>query len=137
MKEVCLDPQIGSHAPKVAAWLTALLMLVAVSATAQSSQAKNISGNAAKGKELYSRTGCYECHGRDGQGSVLSGPRVGPEPIPFSALVSYVRQPRGQMPPYTRKVMSDSELADIYAFLQSLPKPADVKDTPLLRTPTK
>ena len=36
------------------------------------------------------------------------------------------------MPPYTSKVVSDSEMADIYAFLQSLPQPPAVKDIPLL-----
>jgi mono/diheme cytochrome c family protein len=117
--------------------LPALLILAAVPVGAQSAQTKNPSGNAVKGKDLYTRDGCYECHGRAGQGSILSGPRVGPEPIPFAALVSYVREPRGQMPPYTRKVMSDAELADIFAFLQTLPKPTEVKDIPLLNTQSK
>ncbi len=112
------------------------LILSAMTVGAQSPQAKNPTGDAVKGKQLYSRDGCYECHGRAGQGSILSGPRVGPDPIPFSALVSYVRQPRGQMPPYTRKVLSDAELADIYAFLQTLPKPAEARDISILK-PTK
>lgn len=114
--------------------LPALLILAARPMVAQT---KNPSGDAVKGKELYTRDGCYECHGRAGQGSILSGPRVGPDPIPFSALASYVRQPRGQMPPYTRKVMSDAELADIYAFLQALPRPAEAKDIPILKSPSK
>jgi ubiquinol-cytochrome c reductase cytochrome c subunit len=113
------------------------LVLTAMTVRAQSPQTKNPSGNAVKGRELYTRDGCYECHGRAGQGSILSGPRVGPEPIPFAALVSYVREPRGQMPPYTRKVMSDAELADIFAFLQTLPKPTEVRDIPLLNTQSK
>jgi hypothetical protein len=36
------------------------------------------------------------------------------------------------MPPYTAKVVKDTELADIHAFLQSLPQPPAVKDVPLL-----
>ena len=122
---------------KIVGWVLPLLILAAIPAGAQSPQTKNSSGDAVKGKELYSRDGCYECHGRAGQGSILSGPRVGPDPIPFSTLVSYVRQPQGQMPPYTRKVMSDAELADIYAFLQTLPKPAEAKDTPILKSQSK
>lgn len=118
---------------KIVGWLAPLLIFAAMPAGGQSSQTKNPSGDSVKGKELYSRDGCYECHGHAGQGSILSGPRVGPDPIPFSALVNYVRQPRGQMPPYTRKVMSDAELADIYAFLQTLPKPAEAKDVPILK----
>jgi ubiquinol-cytochrome c reductase cytochrome c subunit len=48
------------------------------------------------------------------------------------ALIKYVRQPSGQMPPYTSKVISDQELADIFAYLQSRPKGAPGKDIPLL-----
>jgi len=41
--------------------------------------------------------------------------------------VSYVRKPTREMPPYTDKVVSDQELADIYAFLQSRPRPPAAK----------
>ncbi len=81
-------------------------------------------GDAVRGKLIYSSHGCYECHGGQGQGSTQSGPRVGPDPIPFPAFVAYLRQPAGQMPPYTANVISDADLANIYAFLRSLPKPA-------------
>jgi hypothetical protein len=37
------------------------------------------------------------------------------------------------MPPYTAKVVSDTEMADIYAFLQARPEPPDVENIPLLR----
>jgi hypothetical protein len=36
------------------------------------------------------------------------------------------------MPPYTLKVLSDAELADIYAFLRSIPPPRGEKDIPSL-----
>ena len=35
------------------------------------------------------------------------------------------------MPPYAEKILSDSDLADIYAYLQTIPKP-DYKSIPLL-----
>lgn len=89
------------------------------------------SGNAQNGKRIYTSYGCYQCHGREGQGSP-AGSRIGPRPIPFPAFLRYNRQPTGQMPPYTNKVVSDSELADIYAFLQSLPQPPPAKNIPLL-----
>ena len=63
---------------------------------------------------------------------MASGPRIGPDPIPFSALVSYVRHPAGDMPPYSNQVLSDQELSDLYAFLESLPSPPDTKTIPLL-----
>jgi ubiquinol-cytochrome c reductase cytochrome c subunit len=47
-------------------------------------------------------------------------------------LIAYVRQPKGQMPPYTSKVVSDAELADIRAYLASIPEPPPAKYIPLL-----
>ena len=88
-------------------------------------------GNAQNGKRIYTSYGCYQCHGYSAQGGT-AGPRLGPNPISFSAFLLYVRQPTGQMPPYTSKVVSDSEVADIYAFLQAIPKPPDPKSIPLL-----
>ena len=89
-------------------------------------------GDAESGRRIYSSRGCYGCHGGEGQGSILTGPRVGPDPIPFPAFVRYLRQPAGQMPPYTSKVISDAELADIHAFLKSLPQPRSAKSVLLL-----
>lgn len=88
-------------------------------------------GNVQSGKKLFTSYGCYECHGRAAQGGV--GPRIGPDPIPFPAFLGYVRQPAGSMPPYTAKVASDQDLADIYAFLGSLPESPKAKNIPLLQ----
>jgi mono/diheme cytochrome c family protein len=80
-------------------------------------------GNVEAGKRVYTKDGCYECHGREGQGSSMAGPRIGPNPIPFDAFSAYVRKPTREMPPYTAKVLTDQELADIYAFLQARAQP--------------
>jgi mono/diheme cytochrome c family protein len=90
-------------------------------------------GNAENGKKIFNKNGCYECHGREGQGSVMTGPRIAPDPVPFDVLSRYVRKPTGEMPPYTAKVVSDQDLADIYAFLQSRPHPPAAKAIPLLK----
>ena len=90
-------------------------------------------GNAENGKKLFTSVGCYQCHGREAQGSTATGPRLGPRPIAFAALSKYVRAPTGQMPPYTSKVISDAELADIYAFLQARPQPPALESIQLLR----
>jgi mono/diheme cytochrome c family protein len=85
------------------------------------------------GQNLYITDGCYECHGYQGQGATQTGgARLGPPQIPLSGFISYVRQPSGQMPPYTLKVISDQDLAHIYSFLQSVPKPPQSKTIPLL-----
>lgn len=90
-------------------------------------------GNAETGKNIYTKDGCYECHGREGQGAAQgAGPRIGPPLLSFEAFSKYVHQPTAQMPPYTSKVISERELADIYAYLQSRPKAVPSKDIPLL-----
>ena len=89
-------------------------------------------GNAANGKVLYGKIGCYQCHSEQGQGGT-QGPRLGPRPIAFQAFLRYVRTPRGEMPPYKAKVMSDKDVADVYAFLQALPAPPPLSALPLLQ----
>ena len=78
-------------------------------------------GKAENGKKIFSDYGCWQCHGYLGQGG--AGARLAPRPIAWAAFSRYVRRPTDQMPPYTAKVVSDQELADIYAFLQSIPAP--------------
>ena len=89
-------------------------------------------GDATKGKANFERVGCYQCHGHQGQGG-REGPRIAdPVPLAWPALQAWVRTTSGDMPPYTPKVLSDAELIDIYAYLQSVPKAPDFKSIPLL-----
>ena len=89
-------------------------------------------GDATKGKANFERVGCYQCHGHQGQGG-REGPRIAdPVPLAWPALQAWVRTTSGDMPPYTTKVLSDAELVDIYAYLQSVPKAPDFKSIPLL-----
>ena len=83
-------------------------------------------GDAEKGKQIFNTVGCYECHGREGQGSAYTGPRLGPNPLPFAAFSKYVRSPKGEMPPFKAQVLPDAVLADIYAFLRSRPRGASI-----------
>jgi ubiquinol-cytochrome c reductase cytochrome c subunit len=89
-------------------------------------------GDAAKGKKLFNDIGCYQCHGYEAQGGG-AGPRLAPRPLPFDAFSKYVRKPTADMPPYTAKVVTDQDLADIYAFLATIPQPASVDTIPLLK----
>jgi mono/diheme cytochrome c family protein len=88
-------------------------------------------GNVENGKKLFSKFGCYECHGYQGQGGA-AGAKLAPKPISATALIAYVRHPSGTMPPYTAKVASDAELNDIRAYLASVPAPPPLKNIPLL-----
>jgi mono/diheme cytochrome c family protein len=76
-----------------------------------------------KGRLGFVKVGCAQCHGREAQGSPTTGPRLGPNGLPYQAFARYVREPRLQMPPYTQTILSDADLADLYAFVQSRPKP--------------
>jgi mono/diheme cytochrome c family protein len=105
----------------------AFLKSVAPAAAASES----LKGNAASGKRLFLAYGCYQCHGYHGAGAAIA-PRIGPPPISFAALLRYVRAPTGQMPPYTAKVASDQDFADIYAYLKTFPPPAPASSIPLL-----
>ena len=87
-------------------------------------------GNVENGKRLYVKDGCYECHGYAGQGG--AGARLAPKVLPTAALIAYVRHPSGAMPPYTVKVAPDKDLADIRAYLASLPEPPPLSSIPLL-----
>jgi ubiquinol-cytochrome c reductase cytochrome c subunit len=113
-----------------------LLCAVASQAQTAGQSEKNstgAAGNAEAGKRTFTKDGCYECHGREGQGAAqASGPRIGPSQRFVRPFINYVRQPTGQMPPYTSAVISDQELADIYAYLQSRPTATPSKDIPLL-----
>lgn len=109
------------------------LLLGFPAARAQQSPDAAPSGNAQNGKKLFMSDGCYECHGRMGQGAAQTGAaRVGPPQLSFEGFQSYVRAPKNQMPPYTAKALPDSDLADIYAYLKSIPIPPKGKDIPLL-----
>ena len=94
-------------------------------------QAATAAGSAEKGKTAYVQHGCWQCHGFVGQGGV-TGPKLAPDPLPLEALSAFVRNTRGGMPPYQRAILSDADLADIHAYLQSLPKARDYKSIPLL-----
>jgi mono/diheme cytochrome c family protein len=96
-------------------------------------QETTTAANPGNGERLFVRDGCYECHGYLGQGSTSTGgTRLGPPQIPLSAFVSYVREPTGQMPPYTAKAISNENLTEIYNFLKSVPPPPPLKSIPLL-----
>lgn len=82
--------------------------------------------SAGRGQVLFLRDGCYECHGTVGQGAV-TGPRLAPDAPDLETMTAYLRAPAGQMPPYSPKVISDAEIADIHAYLASVKGPAKAR----------
>jgi len=110
--------------------------LIAFAALAASFAAINpaAAADAAKGKIAFTQHGCWQCHGFIGQGSVVTsnGRVIARTQLPLDGFKSFVRTTDAAMPPFRAAVLSDDELDDIYAYLQSLPAPKAVSDIPLL-----
>lgn len=117
-----MNAHVGKTQALMIIALCAGLLALPLPARSQSTTAKN----ADAGRQLFVRKGCFQCHGREGQGAPITGPRLGPNPLALAAFVRAVRTPRAQMPPYTEKLVSDAELADIRAFLESRPGPISI-----------
>jgi mono/diheme cytochrome c family protein len=140
-----VHPARGSHSVRLITTLTAVFAIAGILLLARSDVAAQSAGEAPKttagapsgnsqhGKTLYVTDGCYECHGYAAQGGAGTGPKLGPNPIPYAAFSFQVRSPRDEMPPYTAKVLSDADLADIFAFVQSIPQPPKPDSIPLLK----
>jgi mono/diheme cytochrome c family protein len=96
-------------------------------------QAAAEAADSARGKILFTeKYGCYQCHGTQGQGSPVTGPRLAPNPMPFEALSAFVRTSSREMPPFREAVLPNEDLADIYAYLQSIKPGPDYKSIPML-----
>ncbi len=108
----------------------ALACILALPAAAQDAP----KGDAANGKKIYLADGCYFCHGRAGQGGAYNGPApvLAKTEMPFDGFKGQLRQPVQDMPAYSEAVMSDQQIADLYAFVQSLPGRRDPKSIPIL-----
>lgn len=89
-------------------------------------------GNAVEGKRLFLAYGCYECHGTTGAGGGSAGPKLAPNPLPLTAIKAKLRTRSGRMPVYTAAVLKDSQIVDIVAYLQAIPRGKPARDIPLL-----
>jgi mono/diheme cytochrome c family protein len=116
------------------AFVRVRLALAAAAASLVLAHGAMAAPSADNGKTEFVKHGCWQCHGFEGQGSVTtSGGRViADSQLPFEAFKAYVRDPGGAMPPFHAEILSDDDLADIYAYLESRPKPEPPKDIPLL-----
>jgi mono/diheme cytochrome c family protein len=91
-------------------------------------------GDAANGRKVYLADGCYQCHGRVGQGGLMTGPApiLAQTRLPFAAFKRQVRHPVNDMPAYPETLLLDKDLIDIFAFLQALPGRRPLKEVPML-----
>ncbi len=93
-----------------------------------------LAASAEKGKIAFIKNGCWQCHGFQGQGSVATsnGVVLAPDPMPYETFEAFVRSSNRAMPPYREAILSNADLSDIYAYLQSIPKTKDASSIPLL-----
>lgn len=122
------------------AFLTAALIIAAVLALIPDANTQSRK-DAQSGKKVFEKVGCFRCHGSAGEGMPQKGKEAGSPKIAATKLslrdfLESVRKPKGQMPPFGTKQVSDEELSDVYAFLESaasqpkleLPSSASSKD---------
>ena len=95
-----------------------LAMLLTTSGIAQSDNIVDVDG-----RSLYIKFGCHQCHGYEGQGGLLTGPRIAPNPLRLKGFTKIVRRPYGVMPAYSDKVISDETLKIIHQYLKSISDP--------------
>jgi mono/diheme cytochrome c family protein len=119
---------------------TSLKLLILTAALALgTASAQTATGDANRGKDLFGKKYmCYTCHGWDGHGgagATLSGMKMNQ-----TAFTGYVRSGGpgtagvgGRMPSYTVKVIPDQDLADIFAYVKTLPASTPAKNIPLLK----
>jgi mono/diheme cytochrome c family protein len=89
-------------------------------------------GDAKRGQQTYMAVGCWECHGSVGQGGDTDGPRLAAIAGSYSSFLQQLRVPRSEMPPYEAKILPDSDVANIYAYVRSIRQSKAAKDIPLL-----
>ncbi len=111
-----------------------LSVVLALAACAAVSGSAHADGDAQKGKVAFIKNGCWQCHDFAGEGSIATsnGRVIARTAIPLDAFKAFVRTSNGPMPPFRPEILSDQDLDDIYAYLQSLPLPKQASDIPLL-----
>jgi mono/diheme cytochrome c family protein len=71
-----------------------------------------------QGQRLFYEVGCFYCHGIQAEGDV--GPQIARTELSLDLLIQQVYQPVGDMPLFSPATVSESDLAAIYAYLQTL-----------------
>jgi mono/diheme cytochrome c family protein len=126
---------------RVALSAAALFVIVSATASAQTpapaagaapaGAAAAPAGNVQNGQKLFMQYYCYSCHGSDGQGG--AGARLmAPNTPNYNAFRGVLRKGSGGMPPYRSAVVPDADVADLFAYVKSIPAPKSARDIPML-----
>ena len=108
----------------VAVFVLALPLAHAGTRAAQGGAAAPV-GDPAAGKVVFTigNTSCRNCHGTDGEGAYA--PALAGRMLPYERFRDYVRNPIGRMPGWIDRELTDQEIADLVAYFDSLPPPAE------------
>jgi len=123
------------HAPALALGVVALTAgALALGAATFAARAQEPAGDPANGARIYVAVGCFTCHGRAGQGGAFNytTPALAKIQWPVEAFRAFLRIGVNDMPAYAKEVLSDQQVADVHAFLRSLPGSRSPSDIPLL-----
>ncbi len=112
----------------------AVVLTVLAGAWTAASAQERPAGDPVNGQRVFLADGCFECHGRSGQGGAMNyqTPALAKLELPVDSFVAFLRAAPNDMPSFSADVLSDHDAIDIYAFLQSLPGRQPVKNFPLL-----
>jgi len=110
-------------------------LFIALAALTAASPAQAAESGSERGRALFDKIGCWECHGYSGQGGIgpMSGPRIAHTVLPQEVFIALLRRPVNVMPPFGPALLTDQQVVDIYAFLQSRPQPKPASEIPLLK----
>ncbi len=93
---------------------------------------QDLTGNAARGKELFFNFNCYSCHGYSGQNG--PGNRLVPMKMSQAAFMAYIRKPARMPTLPSAQVLTDSSRRRTSGRTSSrCPRGPDAKDIPLLQ----
>jgi mono/diheme cytochrome c family protein len=81
---------------------------------------EGLAGTADAGKTAWEDRRCRRCHGELGEGGF--GPDLAGRPLTHNQFKQALRKPWGIMPTFTELYTSDQVIADLQAYLMSLPK---------------
>ncbi|MFQ5593716.1 MAG: c-type cytochrome [Anaerolineae bacterium] len=98
----------------------------------------------ARGRELFASRGCADCHGHQAEGmggehadDDMTVPTLAQTDLSLQRVIEQVRHPHEYMRSYGLTDVSDTELAAIYAYLQTPSRPAQIVPSVLSHVPPK
>jgi mono/diheme cytochrome c family protein len=90
-------------------------------------------GSAERGKRLYIDLACHSCHGTHAQGGGRGSEPPIPLGYPWQGFLNQMRKPRLDMPAYEEKLVSNQDVADVFAYFAAIKSAPPAKDIPKLR----